>query len=383
MGQVDDYQNAEEAVEQMKEEAAARTRAALQSVFNETPIDETAGLVVEQRNLALGDISTGSNVRQSLPDVEDLAKSITQKGLQTPLRVRPQDETWVLISGHRRLAALQLIANGDESYSVRCEVIDADERDVVALQLAENDHRPLPERDWARGIRLLMHHYPDRSASETAKSLGVPVGKVNKYMRLLDLPSEVHARVESGDLSFSSADMIRKAQARGDLEEVAAVELAEAVVAGDTTNAQLKQQLTKPRKVKEPTIDEEDEWFFSDDDAERPALGSPHSANHQITISNPVVAVDAAPAPQIKEEDEIVYNSSAGTEPHPDDELLRWLLAHVVSTALSDARVKRLCTDRQHVQEWVDCLPHGVIYSQLMAAGKDAMNASVSPTREL
>lgn len=268
MGQVDDFQAGAEAVAQLQEEQARRERERLNAELAATPLAPTAGLGRETRHIALDDIVLGPfNMRQQLTDIEDLARSIAQRGLHTPLEVRPDEEdgTYVLIAGHRRHAALTLIqdARRDEDphseMLVRCEVVsDCDDAEHFVLQVIENDVVPLEPKDWARGIRMLMSKYPDWDAKTLATSLGKNTAFVQKYLRLLDLPDAVTERLESGDLSFTSADLLRRGQATGKLDAAQVEDLAEKAASGQITAKALGEQINPPTSA--PPQDDDLPW---------------------------------------------------------------------------------------------------------------------------
>jgi len=252
MGQVDDYQLGEEAVAQMQEEQAAKELAQLNQELTEKPLAATGELDRRTEMIDVTMIATGFNIRRELRGIEDLARSIAQRGLHTPLEVRPafddEDSDWVLVSGHRRLAALNLIAAaGDGPVFARCEVVDADEADHFALQLIENDNDPLEPADWARGIRLLMNKHEDWTAAQLSKSIGKPIEFTRRHLRLLELSDELRARLESGDLSFKAADLLRKATKKGKLTEQEAVEKADLIASGEMTAGDLQAEVAPPK----------------------------------------------------------------------------------------------------------------------------------------
>lgn len=62
--------------------------------------------------IPLDQIDPDPNNFYSLEGIEDLAGSIELIGLQQPLRVRPNGDRWIIVSGHRRRAACMLIRDG-------------------------------------------------------------------------------------------------------------------------------------------------------------------------------------------------------------------------------------------------------------------------------
>ena len=72
----------------------------------------------------------------SLEGLEDLADSIATVGLLDPIRVRPDGDAYVVISGHRRRAAIKLlIDSGEERWKTQVPCIV--ERAEISAELAE------------------------------------------------------------------------------------------------------------------------------------------------------------------------------------------------------------------------------------------------------
>lgn len=163
------------------------------------------------------------NVREELTDIEDLANSIFQLGLQQPLRVRfvpqgfleddPTCSVYVIIAGHRRFAALRsLIDRGMWTGDVPCmlapEDVTAD--DVTASMLVENlqraDLNPVEE---ARAFERLTKQYRYKRA-DLALKIGRSESYVADRLSLLKLPDSVLASVSVGHYPLTAALMLVK-----------------------------------------------------------------------------------------------------------------------------------------------------------------------------
>ena len=80
------------------------------------------------------------NVRRSLGDLKDLTRSISDRGVETPLIVLPADGAGVhhIVAGHRRRAAAEAAGMA----TVPCIVREfTDEADAVLAMIAENTQR--------------------------------------------------------------------------------------------------------------------------------------------------------------------------------------------------------------------------------------------------
>jgi len=87
--------------------------------------------------------------KQSL---NDLAGSLKTHGMLQPVLVRPQGESFALVSGHRRMAAAAL-AGFDHVLAI---VIDTDDHNTMEVQLAENLQREnLNLSETAAAVRIL------------------------------------------------------------------------------------------------------------------------------------------------------------------------------------------------------------------------------------
>jgi ParB family chromosome partitioning protein len=176
-----------------------------------------------------------SQPREAFDEAElaELAESIRDRGVLQPIRVRWDEAmgSYVVIAGERRFRASR--AAGLDS--VPCVIHDAPmtESEILLDQLAENlvrlDLQPIEQ---ARSFRRLMDAN-EWSARRLAEALHIDHDKVNRAVRLLDLPEPVRDAVASGGLAPSTAFELTK------LEDAAAqAEVAERVVAERLSRAE-------------------------------------------------------------------------------------------------------------------------------------------------
>lgn len=270
MSDVDKLQVAEEAAAQRAEAKASRQRERRAQELREAP--HRPGLAMrthETRLLPLTQVHPGNNIRLDLPEIQELAMSIREVGLLTPLLVRPWDTSpdadgalpkdadaavpqYRLVAGHRRHAALSALADAgvDGFTGAPCEVREGlSEAEAYALMLTENVQRvPLEPVQAARALRLLLDLNEGMDAATLARSLGLRPAWATTHLRLLDLPQEVQDRLEAGDLSVTIADLLRRGQATGRINEDKVKELAQKVASGEITSAQVKQEAGPPPK---------------------------------------------------------------------------------------------------------------------------------------
>jgi ParB family transcriptional regulator, chromosome partitioning protein len=131
-----------------------------------------------------------------------LADSIRAQGLVQPVVVRPrQAGGFELIAGERRWRA----AREAGMPALPALVRDADDRDTLLLGLVENVAREqLSAVEEARAYALLLDEF-ELSLGDLSERVGKAKPTVSNRLRLLELPDDVLALVERGDLTEGHA----------------------------------------------------------------------------------------------------------------------------------------------------------------------------------
>lgn len=133
-----------------------------------------------------------------------LAFSIKRHGLLQPLVVERQGERYRLIAGERRLRAAKLAGLSTVPVHVRTLA----EHTRFELALLENLQREdLSSLDEARAYKRLLSE-SDQTQEELAKRLGISRAKIAGTLRLLVLPADIAAQLESGQLSTGHAKVL-------------------------------------------------------------------------------------------------------------------------------------------------------------------------------
>jgi ParB family transcriptional regulator, chromosome partitioning protein len=132
----------------------------------------------------------------------ELADSVRAQGLIQPVVVRPRDDGgYELIAGERRWRAV--IEAGLPT--VPALVRDADDRDALLLGLVENVAREqLSPVEEARAYAVLVDEF-DLSLGEVAERVAKAKPTVSNRLRLLELPDDVLAMLERGELTEGHA----------------------------------------------------------------------------------------------------------------------------------------------------------------------------------
>lgn len=142
------------------------------------------------------------NVRKALDagqedsNVEELAASIREKGLLSPLTVRPlPDGLFEILVGQRRYLACKLVPLDPVPCLIREGLSDAD---AISLSLIENVHRAdMHPIDKAKALQAL--HAKHGSYEGVAKESACSIATIRRYLRLLDLPVVLQDRIGTAD----------------------------------------------------------------------------------------------------------------------------------------------------------------------------------------
>lgn len=129
--------------------------------------------------------------------IEELSRSIREKGLLQPLLVRRIGNRYQLIAGERRFRAAQRAGLEKIPVNVR----EADDREMLELALIENlqreDLNPVEE---ARAYQRLAQEF-SLNQDEIARRVGKSRSTVANGLRLLQLPEDLLAQVANRTLS--------------------------------------------------------------------------------------------------------------------------------------------------------------------------------------
>lgn len=152
------------------------------------------------------------NPRRDVGDVAELAASIRAVGLLQPLLVTQVRGGWMIIDGHRRLAAAKLASRE----AVPCVAIKpGDTGRDTALALAAAMHKQLAPLERAAAFKQLRDEQ-GLTVVEIAQRTGYAARTVSESLRLLLLPPEAQRMLAGHELTVAEAtDLARQVAARG------------------------------------------------------------------------------------------------------------------------------------------------------------------------
>lgn len=144
-------------------------------------------------------VEDDSNIRSeySPESIAQLAASIKGDGLLTNLIVRPgEDDTYIIVAGHRRYRALLLLAkSGDLSVddTIPCDLQGDSVGDAIVTMLVENLQREdIAPMDEAHGYLRLTTEFGYKP-KELSAAIGQSIAHINARLALVILPDDMKA----------------------------------------------------------------------------------------------------------------------------------------------------------------------------------------------
>jgi ParB family chromosome partitioning protein len=148
-------------------------------------------------DISISDLNIRSDLQSGTEDSsqEDLAKSIQEKGLLSPLTVLQKDGKYELVVGKRRLMACKSLGWKTVPAIVRTDLDDVDAR---ILSLIENIHRAdLNPLDKTRAYQQIYETCG--TFARVSEETGVSIQTVRRYLFLLQLAPSIKQRLTTND----------------------------------------------------------------------------------------------------------------------------------------------------------------------------------------
>jgi len=133
--------------------------------------------------------------------LDELAQSISTRGVIQPIIVRPHGKGWQIVAGERRWRAAQRA----RLHEIPAIVRDFDETETLEVALIENIQRQdLNAIEEAEAYRRLVRDF-GHSQEELGKLVHKSRSHVANLLRLLDLPERVRRALAEEELSMGHA----------------------------------------------------------------------------------------------------------------------------------------------------------------------------------
>ena len=163
---------------------------------------------LEQNSILISKISPNPNQPRKLFDekaLKQLAQSIDEKGLISPITVKASNNKYIIVAGERRFRAHQLL----KKKRILAYIIDADSnKDIMYMALIENIQREdLNAIEQAKAYQYLKDNL-NSSITEIAKTVGKSRPAVSNSLRLLNLPLEIQDSILKNEINAGQARAI-------------------------------------------------------------------------------------------------------------------------------------------------------------------------------
>ncbi len=130
--------------------------------------------------------------------LQELADSIVQHGLFTPILVRETQKGFELVAGERRLRAAKL-AKLDQIEAI---IVEFNDEQMMEIAIVENIQREdLNVLEEAQGYQLLIENL-NLTQADVAHRVNKSRSHVTNLLRLLKLPESVQKMVQEGKLTM-------------------------------------------------------------------------------------------------------------------------------------------------------------------------------------
>ena len=175
--------------------------------------------------------------------IEELAKSIAEKGMIQPIiaRATSVDGQYELIAGERRLRAVKHLGQEEIPVIIR-RVADAD---VLEMAIIENIQREeLNALEIAKGYKRLMQEF-GLNQDSIAKRVGKDKTSVSNLLRILNLPTMIQDYLSREMITFGHAKAILSIT-----DEKRQIRLCESIVKKGLSVRQAEQAGTHRRSIR-------------------------------------------------------------------------------------------------------------------------------------
>lgn len=136
--------------------------------------------------------------------LEELAQSIKEHGVITPITVNKKDGKYTIIAGERRYRACKMA--GLEKIPAYIRIVTLQE--TMEMSLIENIQREdLNSIEIALSLQALLQE-THLSQEELSQKLGKSRGTISNYIRLLKLPAEVQLALRNDEITMGHARSI-------------------------------------------------------------------------------------------------------------------------------------------------------------------------------
>lgn len=165
-------------------------------------IDSSVVELIEMKMILPSQFAIRDKFQRNDPDFETLAKSIHEHGLLQPILIRPLQQGFEIVAGHRRFRACRSL----RWRFIPAKIRELSDKQAFEIQLTENIQRktmdPIEE---AEAFRRYVVDFGWGGVSELASKIGKSEEYVSHHMQLLKLPDDVKQKIANNMINVSQA----------------------------------------------------------------------------------------------------------------------------------------------------------------------------------
>ncbi|MGN6709627.1 MAG: ParB/RepB/Spo0J family partition protein [Candidatus Nitrosocosmicus sp.] len=135
-------------------------------------------------------------------EIESLIASIKEHGLLQAILIRPYQNGFEIVAGHRRFHACKSL----RWRHIPCKIKELDDKQAFEIQITENIQRKsMSHLEEAEAFRKYVQDLGWGGTSELARKIGKSEEYVSHRIQLLKLPQDIKEKIMSNKLSISQA----------------------------------------------------------------------------------------------------------------------------------------------------------------------------------
>jgi ParB family chromosome partitioning protein len=165
-------------------------------------VDSSVVEQIEMKMIRPSQFATRDKFQRNDPDFETLVNSIREHSLLQPILIRPFQQGFEIVAGHRRFQACRTL----RWRFIPAKIRELSDKQAYEIQLTENIQRksmdPIEE---AEAFRRYVIDFGWGGICELARKIGKSEEYVSHHMQLLKLPDEIKHKIVNNSLNVSQA----------------------------------------------------------------------------------------------------------------------------------------------------------------------------------
>src|ERR671911_426041 len=157
---------------------------------------------IEMKMIRVSQYAIRDRFQRTSDEDNCLISSIKDHGLLQPILIRPFEQGFEIVAGHRRFQACRSL----RWRFIPCKIRDLTDKEAFEIQLTENMQRKsMDPVEEAEAFRRYVVDFGWGGVSELAKKIGKSEEYVSHRIQLLKLPQDVKEKIMLNKLSVSQA----------------------------------------------------------------------------------------------------------------------------------------------------------------------------------